>query len=260
MDQVKALFFDVFGTTVDWRSTVTEGLHAHAKKALASSQTQSPAQKRAAAMSEEDWGAFAQKWREGYYAFTRRIAANPGEAPYKTIDEHHLDSLKELLESWELAGLWSEAEVQDISLIWHRLNPWPDTVAGIQALNKRFQTSTLSNGNVSLLSDMAEYAKLDWTHVMSSEMFKSYKPNPKVYLGAAERLGLKPGECGMVAAHMSDLDAARHCGFKTLYIERSQEEAWDADKIAKVKAEGWVNVWVEESQDGFLSAAKKLGI
>jgi len=262
MNKVKALFFDVFGTTVDWRSTVTKGLHARAQAALAArsdSTSSSQARSVASSMSEQDWGSFAQAWRTSYYEFTRRVAAQPGVAPYKTIDEHHLDSLVELLRARRLTGLWSDAEVHDLSLIWHRLDPWPDTVAGIRALNAvGFQTSTLSNGNVKLLTDMAEYARLDWTHVLSAEMFSSYKPDPKVYLGAAERLGLKPEECGMVAAHMGDLDAARGCGFRTVYIERSREETWDAEKIARVRQEGWVDVWVEETEDGFLTAEERL--
>lgn len=208
-------------------------------------------------MAFADWAKFADEWRQSYYKFTRTLAANPGKAPYKTVDEHHLDSLKELLEQWELKGLWTEDEVHDMSLVWHRLNPWPDTVEGLKTLNKKFQTCTLSNGNVKLLTDMAEYAKLEWTHVLSSEMFKSYKPDPKVYLGGAEKLGLKPEQCAMVAAHLGDLKAAKGCGFKTVYVTRRAEEAWDPEKERK---EGYVDVWVEQDENGFLAAAEKLGI
>jgi len=106
---------------------------------------------------------------------------------------------------------------------------------------------------------MADYADLEWTHVLSSEMFKSYKPDPKVYLGAAERLGLQPRQCAMVAAHMGDLEAARGCGFRTVYVERLREEGWDGERIAAVRREGWVDVWVEEGEDGFLAVVKRMG-
>jgi 2-haloacid dehalogenase len=88
----------------------------------------------------------------------------------------------------------------------------------------------------------------------------SYKPNPAVYLGAAERLGLRPEECCMVAAHLSDLEAARGCGFKTVYVERSREEAWDMEKVAQTKKEGWVDIWVTENEKGFLTVAERLGV
>lgn len=260
--QVKALFFDVFGTVVDWRSTVTRELQRAAEAALSSSSNTIPdaAHQKAASMSSTDWGAFAAAWRSTYYAFTRGIA-NSSESgkPYKTVDEHHYDSLKELLQQWKLEGLWNEDEVREMSLVWHRLDPWPDACEGIRRLNRRATTCTLSNGNVKLLEDMAAYAKLEWTEVFSSEMFASCKPNPKVYLGAAAKLGLKPEECGMVAAHLSDLEAARKCGFRTVYVERSQEEAWDAEKVAQTRREGWVDIWVTDEEEGFIAIATRLG-
>lgn len=177
---VKALFFDVFGTVVDWRSTVIRELHKASEAALNSSSSSSdiPQSVRSTAAST-DWAAFADAWRQMYYAFTRSIAASSSEdgtidKPYKTVDEHHHDSLVEMLEKWELRGLWTDDEVREMSLVWHRLDPWEDTCEGIRALNKQYVTSTLSNGNVKLLEDMAEYAHLEWTNVFSSEMFKSY--------------------------------------------------------------------------------------
>lgn len=262
MKGVKALLFDVFGTAVDWRTTVTRSLHTHCNRTMyladECSMT-STTRAKADAMTEPDWGDFAHQWRAMYYRFTREVAAasEEGKEVYKTIDEFQLESLKELLERWDLKGLWKESTIFEISRVWHRLDPWPDSVEGIRALNAAgLQTCTLSNGNVELLTDMAEHAKLEWTHILSAEMFQSYKPNPRVYLGAAEKLGLQPEECAMVAAHLSDLDAARKLGLRTVYVERRQEESWEPE--AAQTAREWVDVWVPLDADGFSSVAQEL--
>lgn len=151
-------------------------------------------------------------------------------------------------------SLWDEQQIRQLSLVWHYLDPWPDTVRGIQELNRLFWTCTLSNGNLSLLQDMVKHANMDFTHVFSAEMFQSYKPNPAVYLGAAEKLGLKPEECCLVAAHLDDLKAAKACGFRTIYVERPLEE-----RFPGLKDEGFVDVWVGMDDEGFVTAAEKLG-
>jgi len=221
----RALLFDVFGTCVDWRSTVTNGLWEATRKSLNATTVSIPpaVALKASQMTKEEWGVFTQQWRNTYKAFTKTIASDSSKA-WKTVDEHHYDSLKELLAEWQLGGLWTEEEVRDLSLIWHRLDGWPDSSTGIQELNKRFWTCTLSNGNLSLLNDLKVHAKMDFTHVFSAEQFGSYKPNPSVYLGAVEKLGLSPKDCAMVAAHLYDLKAARACGLQTVYVERPQEE------------------------------------
>jgi len=152
-------------------------------------------------------------------------------------------------------SLWDEHQIREISLVWHRLDPWPDTCRGIQELNRLFYTCTLSNGNLSLLNDMVAYAKMEFTHVFSAEMFQSYKPSPKVYLGAAEKMGLQPEECCMVAAHLGDLKAAKSNGFRTLYVERPLEE-----RDPNLEDEGFVDVWISGDEDGFVTAAEKLGV
>jgi len=204
--------------------------------------------------SRDDWAAFAQEWRTSYLTFTRAVAADPS-LTWKTVDEHHLDSLRELLTSRGLANLWSKEQVEDLSLIWHRLEPWSDTNAGLAALNDLgLQTATLTNGNLTLIGNMVKHSKMPFQHVLSAEMFNSYKPNPAVYLGAAERLGLKPEQCGMVAAHLGDLEGAQKCGFATIYVERPQEER---DEHLRTK-EGLVDVWVEMDGNGFVKVAEKL--
>ncbi|KAM0717931.1 hypothetical protein Q7P37_006263 [Cladosporium fusiforme] len=240
----KALFFDVFGTCVDWRKTVTEALIEAASKAGDTK------------MSPSDWAAFAQEWRTSYLTFTRAVAADPNLG-WKTVDQHHLDSLHELLASHGLADLWPQHIVEDLSLIWHRLAPWPDTNAGLQALNDLgIQTATLTNGNLTLIGNMAAHAKMPFQHILSAEMFNSYKPNPAVYLGAADKLGLEPGECGMVAAHLGDLEAAQKCGLATVYVERPQEEREGHLR----EKEGLVDVWVGMQEGGFVEAARRLAV
>lgn len=217
----------------------------------------------------EQWGDLAQEWRNGYLKFTRELANDSSKA-WKSVDEHHLESLRDILTQRGLVfprvddtpdnlvhdgSLWDEQQIRDLALIWHRLNPWPDTCRGIQELNRLFWTCTLSNGNLSLLNDMAAYARMEFTHIFSAEMFQSYKPSPKVYLGAAEKLGLKPEECCMVAAHLGDLKAAKSNGFRTVYVERPLEER-DPDMVN----EGFVDVWVKEDEDGFVTAAERLGV
>ena len=285
--QPQCLFFDVFGTCVDWRKTVTDALWNEARAAL-NSPTSSIASRIRLAASEmvnqrlsyssfsfthlfqtyEQWGDIAQEWRNTYLTFTRSIAQDPS-IPYKTVDQHHLDALRKLLTEHDLVfprppdtpselihdgSLWDEDQIQRLSLVWHYLDPWPDTVRGLEMLNENFTTCTLSNGNVSLLNDMAKYGRMPFTHIYSAEMFQSYKPSPKVYLGAAEKMGLEPQQCCMVAAHLDDLKYAKSNGFRTVYVERPQEE-----RHYELKDEKWiVDVWVGVDENGFVAAAEKL--
>ncbi|EME42108.1 hypothetical protein DOTSEDRAFT_73020 [Dothistroma septosporum NZE10] len=269
LHDVKALYFDVFGTCVDWRKSVTDCLWNNARESL-NSPTMSIATQiriRATDLTYEQWGELAQEWRNSYLKFTRSIAADPS-IPYKTVDQHHLDSLREILISRNLCvarqgdvdpnlvhdgSLWDEAKIVNISLIWHYLEPWKDTNAGLAELNKNFETCTLSNGNVSLLTDMCKHGGMPFSNIFSAEMFQSYKPNPKVYLGAGEKLGLKPNECMMVAAHLDDLKFAKQAGLRTLYVERPREE-----RHPELVGENIPDVWVRESEEGFVAAAERL--
>lgn len=135
----RALLFDVFGTCVDWRTTVTQALDAQSHAALnaATASLASRVRLKASDMTIAHWGEFAQQWRESYMHFTQKLAADPS-VPWKTVDEHHLDSLRELLGKWELDGLWTDDEVRALSLVWHRLDPWPDSSPGIALLNQLF--------------------------------------------------------------------------------------------------------------------------
>jgi 2-haloacid dehalogenase len=201
---VKALTFDVFGTVVDWRSSIIrEGELLAARTGLS-----------------VDWPAFADAWRAGYAPAMDRV--RKGELPWTPIDLLHRMILDSLLERFALSGL-SEADRNHLNLAWHRLMPWPDAVGGLNRLRARFVVATLSNGNVSLLVDMAKNAGLPWDAVLSAELFGHYKPDPQAYLGAARLLGLPPHEVMMVAAHPSDLRAAKAAGLKTAYVPRPLE-------------------------------------
>lgn len=250
----KALLTDVFGTVVDWRGTVTNYLITTADETLNSSSSSIPSSVRAA-VSSLDWGEFAWQWRKSYYNFTRTY--DPASMPFKSVDQHHCEALIDLMQKHSIQGLWQEDEIKKISMIWHFLDPWPDSSRGLGLLNEKFETCTLSNGNTSLLQDLADHGKLPYKHIFSGEDFKAYKPNPKVYNGAAAKLGLKPSECGLVAAHLNDLKAARGCGYQTIYIERSQEEQFSEEEIEEAKS--WVDMWISINEPGFEEAAKRFG-
>jgi len=198
---------------------------------------------RASSITLDNWGNLAQEWRDTYKQSTKPLAEDSG-LPWKTIDEHHLDSLKQLLVVWQLEGLRTSEEIRALSLIWHKLNPWPDSSPGIKELNKLFWTVTLSNGNL----------------VFSAELFGSYKPPPKVYLGAVEKLGLKPSECPMVASDLSDLKAAKSNGLQAIYVEMPSEEDWSGELVENTRTESWVDLWIPAGQEGFVTIAERLGL
>ena len=197
--QVRALVFDVFGTVVDWRSSVAAEVRALGWPV--------------------DPAAFADAWRAGYVPAMQ--AVRDGRLPWMHIDALHRRILDALLAERGLAP--PEAEVAELNRVWHRLAPWPDSVAGVQRLKAQFPVCTLSNGNVSLLLDMARHAGLPWDSIFSAELFGHYKPDSEVYLGAARLLDLPPEQVLMVAAHPSDLRAAAVCGLKTAYVPRPLE-------------------------------------
>jgi 2-haloacid dehalogenase len=145
-----------------------------------------------------------------------------GVEPWRNLDALHREILDTLLPRFGLESL-DERERAALNRVWHRLDPWPDVVAGLQRLKRRFTISTLSNGNVSLLVDMARHGGLPWDCVLSAELFQHYKPDPEVYLGAARLLDVAPAELLMVAAHPSDLAAAAQAGLRTAYVPRPLE-------------------------------------
>ena len=201
---VKALTFDVFGTVVDWRgSIIDEGKRLGAAKGL-----------------DVDWAMFADAWRAGYRPSMDRVRA--GELPWTNIDGLHRMVLEELLVEFDITGL-TEQEKDHLNRVWHRLKPWPDVAPGLERLRRRYIVATLSNGNVALLTNMAKHAGLQWDCILSSELARHYKPDPEVYLTAAELLGLRPEQVMMVAAHKEDLMAARSVGMMAAFVPRPME-------------------------------------
>lgn len=256
--KVKALAFDVFGTVVDWRSSVTEEINLRAFRKARSEDGDLPEnlRMRVQSLTEDDWARFAQEWRTSYGVFCHGF--DPARDAWKDVDQHHRDSLVGLLTAWDLTGLFSESEIDSLSLVWHRLRPWPDSADGLAALGQRYVTTTLSNGNLSLLRDLDDFGSLGFQKFLSAETFRAYKPNAAVYEGAATELGVEPDEVALVAAHLGDLEAARACGFRTVYVEREREEDWERDGEKVERAKGWVDVWVREDEGGIGGVAEKL--
>ncbi len=197
---IKVLAFDVFGTVVDWHSSI-------AREVLALN----PA---------VDADAFALAWRAGYVPAMRRVMS--GELGWTLIDDLHRIILDDILVTFGMTSL-TEAQRQHLNLAWHRLEAWPDVVAGLSRLKTKFTITTLSNGNIGLLTNMAKRAGLPWDCVLSAEVFKAYKPDPATYLGVAKVFNIAPEQVMLVAAHQDDLAAARNCGLQTAYIERPFE-------------------------------------
>jgi 2-haloacid dehalogenase len=196
----RVLAFDVFGTVVDWHGSVAGEVQA--------------------LYPGVDGNAFALAWRAGYQPAMRRVMS--GELGWTLIDDLHRLILDQLLPRFGLDHL-SEPQRQHLNRVWHRLDPWPDVVPGLQRLKTRYTLCTLSNGNIGLLTNMAKRADLPWDCILSAEVFRAYKPDPATYLGVARVFDLAPSEVMLVAAHQDDLAAARACGLQTAYIERPAE-------------------------------------
>jgi len=201
---VKVMVFDVFGTVVDCRSSIIdEGQRLGKAKGL-----------------KVDWAAFADAWLSAYARSVGKV--RKGELPWTRLDALNRMSLDELLGRFKIEGL-SEEEKADFNRAWERLKPWPDTVEGLTRLRKRFVIAPLSNGNLGMMTNLAKHARLPWDCVLSAELVRHYKPDPEVYLSAAEFFGLKPGEVMMIAAHEGDLQVPKKLGMRTAYVHRRGE-------------------------------------
>ncbi|KAI1745084.1 haloacid dehalogenase [Xylaria scruposa] len=261
LQNVKALTFDVFGTVVDWRTTVNEELIKRARNKIdtpAFNELPESLQSRFKGIGDENWGVFAEEWRDSYGEFTWTFI--PGEMEWKDIDQHHYDSLKELLQKWEVEGVYVDEEIRSLSYTWHYLRPWDDSALGIQRLGTRYMTSTLSNGNRSLLEDLNKHGSLGFRRIISTADFGAYKPHPSTYLGAVNALECRPNEVAMVAAHLGDLQGARANGLRTIYVERDREEAWSCDDDRWKDAREWVDLWISQGEGGFVELARRLGV
>lgn len=230
---IKALAFDVFGTVVDWRSTIArEGEALNEEKGL-----------------DVDWATFADAWRSRYAPSMDRVRR--GEIPWTNLDALHRASLDELLTEFGVEGP-SEAEKDHLNKVWHRLEPWPDAVEGLTRLKSRYVITPLSNGNVALLTNMAKRAGLPWDLVLSAELVRHYKPDPETYLMVPDLLDLHPEQVMMVAAHPDDLRAARDNRLRTAYVPRPLE-------FGPGKEEEPPDPSFDLVADNFLDLAEKLG-
>jgi 2-haloacid dehalogenase len=198
---VRILAFDVFGTVVDWRSGVAREVDALGLGI--------------------DAPAFADAWRARYQPAMAQVRG--GARPWVSLDTLHRENLDAVLDAHGVADRVDEAARRALTLAWHRLDPWPEAVAGLQRLKSRYLLTPLSNGNVALLTNMAKRAGLPWDCVLSAEVFRAYKPDPRAYLGVAELFSLAPAQVMMVAAHAGDLRAAAACGLRTAYVDRPLE-------------------------------------
>lgn len=202
---VKALIFDVFGTVVDWRSSLIADFTAWGEERDL----------------KPDWSGLVDAWRGAYVPSMDEVRKHP-ERGFKMLDTLHHETLEQLAPKFGVVGA-SEPELHYLTTGWHRLNPWSDSVSGLTQLKTKYIISPLSNGNVALLTNMAKHAGLPWDLVMSAELFKHYKPDREAYLGAAQLLCLPPEQVMMVAAHNNDLEAARSFGLKTAFVARPTE-------------------------------------
>jgi 2-haloacid dehalogenase len=224
----RALAFDVFGTVVDWRSAVIrDGTELSQKKGL-----------------EVDWAAFADEWRGRYAPSMDRV--RQGEMHWTNLDALHRASLEELLEEFGIEGL-AEDEKDYLNKVWYRLDPWPDSVSGLTRLKERYIITTLSNGNVALLTDIAKWAGLPWDLILSAELVHHYKPDPESYLMVPALLDLRPEQVMLVAAHPSDLRHAQENGLRAAYVPRPLEwgpegEAEEPDPLFDLVAEDFIDL------------------
>ena len=204
MTSIRAMFFDVFGTLVDWRT----GVAREADRVL------SPLG------YTLDWTGFADAWRAEYQPGMEEVRS--GRIPFSKLDVLHRHNLERFMPRFGLTDL-SETVRHELILAWHRLDAWPDVPAALKRLREKFLLAPVSNGNVSLMVDLARHNDLPWDAILGAEIAGDYKPKPRVYLAACEAFDLKPAQCMMVAAHSNDLAAAAACGLRTGHIARPGE-------------------------------------
>ena len=202
---VKALFFDVFGTLVDWRGGIArEGEAFLAPRGL-----------------RLDWLAFADAWRGEYQPAMEEVRS--GKIAFARLDVIHRRMLDRIAPRFGLDSV-DDAGRDALTLAWHRLDAWPDVRGGMERLRERYLLAPVSNGNIALMVDLARRNHIHWDAILGAEIAGDYKPKPRVYLAAAEALALAPAQCMMVAAHTSDLQAAAACGLASAHVARPDEK------------------------------------
>jgi 2-haloacid dehalogenase len=231
---VKALFFDVFGTLVDWRTSI-----AREAKALL--------EPRGYAL---DWPAFADAWRGEYQGAMEEVRA--GRIGFSKLDVLHGRNLDRILPRFDLDAL-GEDDRRALNMAWHRLDAWPEVTGALHRLRRHYLLAPVSNGNISLMVDLARRNDFPWDAILGAEIAGDYKPKPRVYLAAAEAFDLQPGDCMMVAAHSSDLEAAAAAGLRTAHVARPDEKG-------KGRGERAPSVGVDVAAEDLGDLAGKLGV
>ncbi|BGP14393.1 hypothetical protein JCM10213_004515 [Rhodosporidiobolus nylandii] len=263
---VRALLFDTFGTLTNWEDSISRLLEAaYGKPAKEEGDAAEGARE---GHTDVDWLVFTRQWRAGYMKRTREIASG-GSGP-GNIDDLHLEILNSLLDQPGNAGLAaafpSQEKRKELCQLWHRLDAWEDVKPGLEALKQLdppVLLATLSNGTLRLLIDLARHSSLPLDAHFSGDLLGSYKPNPKMYLGACGLLGFgeeerKRGEVAMVASHIKDLKAAAEYGLRTVYVRRSTEDVGipDGGDAVKTKAEGGeVDIVLDGAGEGLRALA-----
>jgi 2-haloacid dehalogenase len=226
------MFFDVFGTLVDWRTSVAR-----------------EAQRVLEPLGHNlDWTAFADAWRGEYQPGMEEVRA--GRVPFSKLDVLHRHNLERFIPRFGLRDL-PDNVLHELTLAWHRLDAWSDVTAALKQLKKKFLLAPVSNGNISLMVDLARRNDFPWDAILGAEVAGDYKPKPRVYLAACEAFDLKPAQCMMVAAHSSDLTAAAACGLRTGHIARPNEHGPGTGETAP-------SVPVDMAGADLLDLAKKL--
>jgi len=202
---IRACVFDVFGTVVDWRSSVARDLGGFAREKN---------------IQGIDWTEFAMEWRKLYQPSMEEVRS--GRRAWTILDVLHRESLDKLIARYGIKGL-SESDVEHINRVWHRLDPWPDVIEGLKRLKARFIIAPCSNGNIALMVNLAKRAGLPWDCILGAETARAYKPMPEAYLVSCRQLGLAPAQVLMVAAHNNDLKAAKAQGLNTAFVARPAE-------------------------------------
>lgn len=233
---VKALLFDVFGTLVDWHGSVAR-------------EAQALLQPLGVSIDNGDWGAFARAWRNQYQPAMQRVRS--GEIPFCKLDALHRRNLDVVLHDFGLDHIDEATRVQ-LNLAWHRLDAWPDVAAGLARLRTRYRVAPCSNGNISLMADLARRNGLHWDAILGAEIARDYKPQPVVYLASAAAFDCAPHEAMMVAAHSSDLAAAAACGLRTAHVARPDEHGPGVGETAP-------SVPVDVAAASLLDLADRLG-
>jgi 2-haloacid dehalogenase len=214
-DSVKALFFDVFGTLVDWRRGVAREAESILKPLG----------------FHLDWRAFADAWRDQYQPGMEQVRS--GAIPYAKLDVLHLQMLQRILPSFGLDQIAPSVQDQ-LTLAWHKLDAWKDVPAGLGRLRRHYLLAPVSNGNIALMSDLARRNQFPWDAILGADLARNYKPRPEVYRASVEAFNLEPGQCMMCAAHSGDLEAASENGLRTAFIARPDERPGMSEKAPAI--------------------------